>query len=383
MSIFLNGVSDEGGPASLGDIPGINLTGLATNDGIMWDGAEWIPQGFVRRSGDTMTGELVANGGVEIGASAELQFTGAPGYAIRKHPSFGLIEHVGGVTMSSGTYLQAFGGSVLRGRAGIGGSDEVALNNDFLAFGPGGAGSLDTILRRAGANTLRFDAGDTLQIQQDPVLDNDLARKKYVDDTLGGTGFVVDTGDTMTGALEFNTDNVGDGNPILRSIKTATGFKAFTIDSLGTMTWSDSVTGNSQQSIQRLGSTNLQLSAGHQFSVQQDPVGAGDLSRKEYVDVRDRHARQLYVSVAGTAAIDGYRTVVVNVTGMVTAQLPAFPLPGHHVTIKRMSASGGGNLVTIDGNGKNIDDTATKTLNSQYSALTVEYNSNMNQWVIL
>jgi hypothetical protein len=57
---------------------------------------------------------------------------------------------------------------------------EIRADGDHL-WGPGSSGA-DVTLVRSSANTLLLGAGDTLQIQQDPVVSDDVARKQYVDD---------------------------------------------------------------------------------------------------------------------------------------------------------------------------------------------------------
>jgi hypothetical protein len=61
------------------------------------------------------------------------------------------------------------------------GNDRFVLQaGGRLQWGPGTAGT-DIILERAGANALRLGAGDTLRVQQDPVVADDVTRKSYVD----------------------------------------------------------------------------------------------------------------------------------------------------------------------------------------------------------
>lgn len=59
-------------------------------------------------------------------------------------------------------------------------------------------------------------------------------------------------------------------------------------------------------------------------------------------------------------------------SGAVTIDLPASPVEGHEYVIRK--SDGGGNAVTVDGNGKNIDGSATASLSSQYDRIRVSYN---------
>jgi hypothetical protein len=64
----------------------------------------------------------------------------------------------------------------------------MLLGPGFLWWGDGVA-STDWRMGRTAPNTVALAAGDTLQILQDPVVDNDLVRKKYVDDLSLGFPF--------------------------------------------------------------------------------------------------------------------------------------------------------------------------------------------------
>lgn len=66
-------------------------------------------------------------------------------------------------------------------------------------------------------------------------------------------------------------------------------------------------------------------------------------------------------------------TVRADATGAAfTVTLPAAPRPGQLANVKKIDATA--NTVTVDGNGANIDDTATKTISTQYTNLQVQFN---------
>jgi len=209
----------------------------------------------------------------------------------------------------------------------------------------------DVELRRFGANNLRLGSGDQIQAQQDPVLDNDLARKKYVDDQVGGvTGFVADTGDTMTGALTFDNDLVGVLNPTLEFIRNSTGLRNFAMDISGRMAWSNPGTGAEDFSITRLGSTGLQMSAGSFLNILQDPVGANEVTRKAYVDNKfvelagDTMTGQLVTAGGSANGIDFGGATLYSAAGTLLRW------PGATLEIRDVSDVTGDGLTVIDHN---------------------------------
>lgn len=62
-------------------------------------------------------------------------------------------------------------------------NETVQLRGDGLRFGSGSADT-DWRMRRVAPNVVRLDPGDNFQVQQDPTFDDDVVRKKYVDDEL-------------------------------------------------------------------------------------------------------------------------------------------------------------------------------------------------------
>lgn len=72
-----------------------------------------------------------------------------------------------------------------------------------------------------------------------------------------------------------------------------------------------------------------------------------------------------YIAAAG-------ELVTVNATaGAVTINLPAEPVTGSSITVKKTDASG--NAVTINGNGFTIDGAATQALAAQWNSQTMVY----------
>jgi len=79
------------------------------------------------------------------------------------------------------------------------------------------------------------------------------------------------------------------------------------------------------------------------------------------------------------ATLTGDHYVVVNNTIVVIVQLTPDPDEGQECVIKRYGTA----TVTIDGNGKSIDDLATKQLLNQYDSVRVKYFSGVSQWMII
>jgi len=64
-----------------------------------------------------------------------------------------------------------------------------------------------------------------------------------------------------------------------------------------------------------------------------------------------------------------------------TVKLPVLPIPGQTVTITDETGGAGTANITIDGNGKNIDGTATKAITTAWGGLTVLYTGTL--WKVI
>lgn len=78
------------------------------------------------------------------------------------------------------------------------------------------------------------------------------------------------------------------------------------------------------------------------------------------------------VSTATTATTSDYTIRADATAAAFSVTLPASPVLGQVINVKKIDASA--NAVTVDGNGKNIDGTATKSIGTQYTTITVQYN---------
>lgn len=71
---------------------------------------------------------------------------------------------------------------------------------------------------------------------------------------------------------------------------------------------------------------------------------------------------------------------IIEATSNITVMLNATPDSEERVTVKRNTAAG---IVTIDGNGKNIDGAATYDLTVNYDSATVIFSPDSNEWLII
>lgn len=78
---------------------------------------------------------------------------------------------------------------------------------------------------------------------------------------------------------------------------------------------------------------------------------------------------------------DGYHVLFVNTSSAKTINLPANPLTGDIFYIKDVSGTANTNNITVQGNGRNIDNAASATINTTYGNLAVIYNG--TTWSIL
>ena len=77
-------------------------------------------------------------------------------------------------------------------------------------------------------------------------------------------------------------------------------------------------------------------------------------------------------------------TVLANTTGgTITITLPASPADGQAYKIKDAGGDALSNNINIAGNGKNIDGSSTATINTDYGAIEIVYDSGLDEWYIL
>jgi hypothetical protein len=75
--------------------------------------------------------------------------------------------------------------------------------------------------------------------------------------------------------------------------------------------------------------------------------------------------------------------ILVNNSAPVTITLPASPLNGQVFKIKNVSGSAVTNIITVAGNGKNIDGSSSGAINTDYGALELMYDTTLTAWFSL
>lgn len=84
---------------------------------------------------------------------------------------------------------------------------------------------------------------------------------------------------------------------------------------------------------------------------------------------------------AYTLTGNDYTILADATTGAFTVTLPVAPAHGMLVNVKKIDASA--NVVTINGNGRNIDRVATRQIGSQDTNSQMQYDSSSNAWYVL
>jgi len=94
--------------------------------------------------------------------------------------------------------------------------------------------------------------------------------------------------------------------------------------------------------------------------------------------------RQVIVSVTPyTAAPSSATEYVYNVSGVYAFNLPASPLNDQRVVVKDGTGNASAvNVITVSGNGRNIDGAGTATITTGYGCLRLVFNSAFNKWFI-
>ena len=282
---------------------------------------------FVELAGDTMTGTLL------FGAGTDDTAIDANSIRSDKHDAGSVADATGG---GFEAYMVSSAAPGLRIREIAGSGEQMQLSAAYLNFR--GAGTVDSWTQTiVDDNAMQLSAGDTLRIPQDPVVDNDLARKKYVDDQDALKLSL--TGGTMSGGINMGSQPItaasivyansrletpavrltGGGTlqafqtagdaPMVQGSFSADAFYRFNMHRSGKMEWHDGTADTSNGIIlSRVDATHLSLDAGAQLSVLQDPIADNDLSRKKYVD----DTAGAYLPLAG-GALTGALSIITNV----------------------------------------------------------------------
>lgn len=91
--------------------------------------------------------------------------------------------------------------------------------------------------------------------------------------------------------------------------------------------------------------------------------------------------KQRNTAISTTVAANDY--ILIATAAPLTFTLPATPQDGQAYKIKSNGVATGGNPITINGNGKNIDAAATTTITTAYGSVSLTYNTALNKWLIV
>lgn len=86
-------------------------------------------------------------------------------------------------------------------------------------------------------------------------------------------------------------------------------------------------------------------------------------------------------NVSTAVAANDY--MIVATAAPITVTLPAAPINGQEIVVISNGVATGGNPVTINGNGKNINAAATSSIVTSYGRAIIVYNSTLNEWLII
>ena len=110
------------------------------------------------------------------------------------------------------------------------------------------------------------------------------------------------------------------------------------------------------------------------------PTAANDAANKSYVDSQARYTVATITHTASPYAAVHKNLILANATGaVITVNLPAAPVAGDQVSVKKIDGSG--NAITVSGNGNTIDGSANATLAAQGNTITV-VSDGTNWWSI-
>lgn len=90
-----------------------------------------------------------------------------------------------------------------------------------------------------------------------------------------------------------------------------------------------------------------------------------------------------YVNTAVNRAVVTNDYIIIATVAPLTITLPAAPVNGRKLIIISNGVATGGNPITINGNGKNINAAATSSITTAYGTTTLHYNNSLNKWLII
>ena len=84
-----------------------------------------------------------------------------------------------------------------------------------------------------------------------------------------------------------------------------------------------------------------------------------------------------------TLTSDMYVVLVNTSVSGITLTLPISPIAGQSYKIKDATGDAITNIITINGNGRDIDNASTAVINTDYGAIEIAYNAAWNKWFVL
>jgi len=182
----------QGAKFNLNDLSDVNTSGVATNDVIKFDGVNWLDGRvagselsddiFVKIAGDTMTGNLVADGGVHLNDDDKIGFgntVGSPDFSIKFDSAANRLEFAGGAVGVSPDFIfgddffdqnfqidlknQKFTFNFISNTSSIAADDINFVCDDVIDFTIGGIKMME--MKEAVSDTLKLAASATTAFQ--------------------------------------------------------------------------------------------------------------------------------------------------------------------------------------------------------------------------
>lgn len=97
---------------------------------------------------------------------------------------------------------------------------------------------------------------------------------------------------------------------------------------------------------------------------------------------QSKHSKTV-ITGSTTLSTGSTYVILVNHTSSSTVTLPATPISGQAFKIKDVSGNALTNIITISGNGNNIDGSSTVNINTDYGALELMFDETLVEWYIL
>lgn len=202
------------------------------------------------------------------------------------------------------------------------------------------------------------------------ILDNNIA-----DDAIGGPGSVF-TGGTVVGATNF-LSTISSGGTNISSIFAFKSHNHAISDVSGLQAELDGKAG--LDSPQIIGNPTIGIGEGGTLEV------AGNITGNTIYAVSQLITSGIRVNVIDITEATAYDVLTSDctfyITNTSTIRLPGNPGNGRILYFKMSST--GGKTLTIEGNGKNIDGSSSRTMSTARESLTLIFNSSSSEWMVI